>query len=450
MSPYRVAVVGSGPAGVYATEALVRGRDDVWVDVYDRLPAPYGLVRYGVAPDHPRIKSIVGALRKVLERDRVRFLGDVRVGADVTTGELGALYDAVVFATGAPTGRRLAIVGEDLARVWSAADFVAWYSGHPDHADLGESFTRAAESAVVIGAGNVALDVARLLVKSAAELEQTDMPPHVLDRLAHSGVREVHLVCRRGPEHARFSAKELRELLDLDGVGIAIDTEGLPDRSTDPLTAANLKAFADLARRGTVPGGRTLRFHFRTRPVELLGAGGAVAAVRLERTRGPGGTATPAAEITDLKAGLVVSAVGHRSTPIGTLPFDEGLGRVPHTAGRVIGADGRPVEGQYVAGWVKRGPSGVVGTNRACAAETVAAVLADLADRPPRGAAPDAVDRLLAGRGVRPVGYDGWLSIDAEEIGRGRALGRARTKIPDWETLRHVAAGAGQPGPHTA
>ncbi|MBD0738797.1 FAD-dependent oxidoreductase [Streptomyces sp. CBMA29] len=447
MNPYRVAVVGSGPAGVYTTDALVRSALDVSVDVYDRLPTPYGLVRYGVAPDHPRIKSIVVALRKVLERDGVRFLGDVHVGRDVTTRELAELYDAVVFATGASVGRRLAVPGEELAGVCSATDFVAWYSGHPDHAHAGESFPLEAESVVVVGAGNVALDVARLLVKSAADLARTDMPPHVLDRLAHSGVRDVHLVCRRGPQHAKFTAKELRELLELHDVGTELDAGLLPAGSQDPLTAANLKVFADLASREVPAGRRTLHFHFWSRPVELLGEGGAVSAVRLERTREAGGAVVATGEVTDLRAGMVLRSVGYHSTPVGALPFDEDLGRVPHDAGRVIGPDGRALDGHYVAGWAKRGPSGVVGTNRACAAGTVAGLVTDLAARPPRGAGPDEVDRVLAGRGVRPVTYDGWLSIDAEEESRGQGLGRARTKIPDWETLRHVAAAhADRPG----
>jgi len=450
MSPYRVAVVGSGPAGVYATEALVRSGADVSVDIYDRLPTPYGLVRYGVAPDHPRIKSIIVALRKVLERAQVRFLGDVHVGVDVTTDVLGGLYDAVVLATGASVSRRLSIPGEDLAGVCSATDFVAWYSGHPDRAGAGETFPLGAESAVVIGAGNVALDVARMLVKPAEALAQTDMPPHVLERLARSGVRDVHLVCRRGPEHAKFTAKELRELLELDGVSTEIDAGLLPAGSQDPLTAANLKAFADLAARDAAPGGRTLHFHFWSRPVELLGAGGTVAAVRLERMRDAGSAVVGTGEVTELKAGMVIRSVGYRSTRVGTLPFDEGLGRVPHDAGRMLDPDGRVLDGHYVAGWAKRGPSGVVGTNRACAAGTVAGVLADLEGRPPRGVEPDEVDRVLAEHGVRPVTYDGWLSIDSEELSRGRELGRARTKIPDWDTLRHVAAGAGRPARDTA
>ncbi|WP_329378775.1 FAD-dependent oxidoreductase [Streptomyces sp. NBC_01716] len=450
MSPYRVAVVGSGPAGVYATEALVRGGADVSVDIYDRLPTPYGLVRYGVAPDHPRIKSIVVALQKVLERERVRFLGDVDVGIDLTTAELRGLYDAVVFATGASVGRRLSIPGEDLAGVCSATDVVAWYSGHPDRAQAGEGFPLTAESVVVVGAGNVALDVARLLVKPARDLAGTDMPPHVLERLARSGVRDVHLVCRRGPEHAKFTAKELRELLELDDVATEIDLDPLPADSQDPQTAANLRAFADLAARQVVPARRTLHFHFWSRPVELLGAGGALAAVRLEKTREAGGAVVPTGEVTELKAGMVVTSVGHHSTRVGTLPFDEDLGRVPHDAGRVLGPDGRAVDGHYVAGWLKRGPSGVVGTNRACAAETVVGVLADLASRSPRGAGPEEVDRVLAARGIRPVTYDGWLSIDSAELNRGRALGRVRTKIPDWETLRHLGAtGAGRPGRRT-
>ncbi|MFT4289143.1 FAD-dependent oxidoreductase [Nocardioides sp.] len=444
MNPYRVAVVGSGPAGVYATEALVRSDVEVSVDIYDRLPTPYGLVRYGVAPDHPRIKSIIVALQRVLEREQVRFLGDVNVGVDVSIDDLGEFYDAVVFATGASAGRRLAIPGEDLPGVCSATDFVAWYSGHPDHAGAGESFALDAESVVVIGAGNVALDVARLLAKSAADLAHTDMPPHVLERLASSGVRDVHLVCRRGPEHAKFTAKELRELLELEDLATRLDADLLPADAADPMVAANLKAFAELAVREVVNGQRTLHFHFWSRPIELLGDGDGVAALRLERMREVEGVVRPTGEVVELEAGMVVRSVGYHSTPVGTLPFDEGLGRIPNDEGRVTGPDGRPIEGRYVAGWVKRGPSGVVGTNRACAAGTVAGLLADLAGRPARGASAADVDRALAERGIVPVTYDGWLSIDAEELDRGRGLGRVRTKIPDWETLRRIGSAAGR------
>jgi ferredoxin--NADP+ reductase len=438
MNPYRVAVVGSGPAGVYATDALVRSGVDVSVDIFDRLPTPYGLVRYGVAPDHPRIKSIIVALQKVLERDQVRFLGDVHVGVDVTTDELGELYDAVVFATGASVGRRLMIPGEDLAGVCSATDFVAWYSGHPDHAHLGDTFPLDTESVVVIGAGNVALDVARLLAKSPQDLAQTDMPPHVLHRLASSSIRDVHLVCRRGPEHAKFTAKELRELLELGDVATDLDGGLLPAGADDPMTAANLKAFADLAARDVSHAQRTLHFHFWSRPVELLDSGGSVAAVRLEKMHEVDGVMSPTGEVSELKAGMVVRSVGYHSTPVGTLPFDEARGTVPHDGGRVVGPDGRTRSGQYVAGWVKRGPSGVVGTNRACAADTVSSILADLAGTSPRGAGADEIDRFLTERGIRPVTYGGWLSIDSEEQSRGQTLGRARTKIPDWETLRRV------------
>jgi ferredoxin--NADP+ reductase len=432
MHPFRVAVVGSGPAGLYTADAFVRGDEGVEVDVYDRLPTPYGLVRYGVAPDHPRIKAIQSALQRTLEHERVRFLGDVAVGSQVTPDELDDWYDAVVYATGASRDRRLGIPGEDLANSCAAAELVAWYSGHPDSHD---GFSLDTASVVVVGAGNVALDVARLLAKPVDLLHETDMPPEVLTRLAASRVTEVHVVCRRGPEHAKFTAKELRELGELDGVATHVHAEVPEPDGAPPLVAANLKELRALADRDVDAPERAVHFHFWRSPRAVLGAT-RVEAVEFDVVQPDGrvgGTET-------IDAGLLVRSVGHLSAPVGTLPYDEALGRVPNVEGRVVDGAGTPLPGRYVAGWVKRGPSGVVGTNRACAADTVALVLADLAGTTARAATAAEVDAALATRGVSPVSYAGWLGIDAAERSRGAELGRTRTKIPDWTALRAAVA----------
>lgn len=438
---YRVAVVGSGPAGLYTADALVRSALDVEVDVIDHLPTPYGLVRYGVAPDHPRIKGIVVALERILAHDQVRFVGDVSVGRDLAAEELDALYDAVVYATGASRDRRLGIPGEDLPGSVAATDVVAWYSGHPDSDQNGAPLRLDTDAVVVVGAGNVALDVARLLARPAAQLHGTDMPHAVLDRLGASRVRDVHVVCRRGPQHARFTAKELRELGQLDDVAVRLDDSPVPDTDDDPLVAANLKVLRELALTGSSAAVRTIHLHFWRRPLEILGAGPAgVTGVRLGVVDPVTGEATGAEE--RVSAGAVVRAVGHRSVPVSTLAFDEELGRVPHDAGRVLDPRGLAVPGRYVAGWVKRGPSGVVGTNRACAADTVAALVADLEGATSTAAPAGSLERLLAERGRSVVALDGWLGIDAAERDRGRAAGRDRTKITDWTTLRRLGAPA--------
>ncbi len=427
---HRIAVVGSGPAGLYTADALVRGDGGVEVDVFDRLPTPYGLVRYGVAPDHPRIKAIITALQRTLEHDRVRFLGDVGVGTQVTPGELDKWYDAVVYATGASRDRRLGIPGEALANSCSAAELVAWYSGHPDSHG---GFSLDTASVVVVGAGNVALDVARLLAKPVDLLHETDMPQAVLERLAVSRVSDVHVVCRRGPEHAKFTAKELRELGELDGVATEIHGEVPDPEGAPPLVAANLRALRALAGRDVDGRVRTVHFHFWRSPRAVLGTS-SVEAVELDVVGSDGATET-------IEAGLLVRSVGHLSAPVESLPYDEELGRVPNVAGRVVDGTGHPLPGRYVAGWVKRGPSGVVGTNRACAADTVALVLSDLDGFTPRGVTADEVDAALSSRGVQPVSYSGWLGIDEAERVRGQELGRARTKIPDWQALRAAVAG---------
>ncbi|MGJ5892763.1 NADP oxidoreductase [Streptomyces sp. V2] len=438
----RVAVVGSGPSGVYTAQSLVERDPEVLVDVLDRLPCPYGLVRYGVAPDHEKIKSLQHNLRTVLEHERVRFLGGVEAGpSGVTVVRLRQLYDAVVYCVGAAADRRLGIDGEELPGSWSATEFVSWYSAHPDA--VADGFVTGVRSAVVIGVGNVAVDVTRILARGAAELSPTDMPQSALLALADSGVREVHMVGRRGPSQARFTTKELRELGSLPGVEVAVDERELvlDPGYADPsgLAAAqrrNVEALRGWAASGAGAAGRRIRLRFFLRPVALLpDARGRVGAVRFERTRPDGrGGVRGTGEFEEIRAELVLRSVGYRGVPLAGLPFDEALGTVPHTAGRVL-RDGVVSPGEYVAGWIKRGPTGVIGTNRPCAKETVLSLLADVTDHQ----LPDPLP-LLRSDGVEPVGWEGWRAIERAEAAWGASLGRGVVKLPDWAALRAAAS----------
>ncbi|MFD4918071.1 FAD-dependent oxidoreductase [Streptomyces virginiae] len=447
----RVAVVGSGPSGVYAAQTLVQQREvpGVRVDVLDRLPAPYGLVRYGVAPDHEKIKSLQGNLRTVLEDERIRFLGNVEVGGEaLPTDRLLELYHAVVYCVGAARDRMLGIPGEELTGVHSATAFVSWYSGHPDAA--AEAFDLpGVDAAVVVGAGNVAVDVTRILARGTAELAPTDMPQPALGALAESGVRAVSTVARRGPSQAKFTTKELRELGTLPGVDVRTDPAelALDPVYADPVAATALPA---VARRNlevlrgwaqAEPAGlpRSIALRFYLRPVEILGGpDGRVTGMRFERTApdGRGGVIGTGVH-EDVAAQLVLRSVGYKGVPLAGLPFDPAKGTVPHAAGRVLRA-GRASVGEYVAGWIKRGPTGVIGTNRPCAKETVSALLQDAGALVRRDLPGDPLDALRAA-GLRPVRWPGWLAIEAAEADLGRSLGRRSVKIPDWQGLLDAA-----------
>ncbi|MEV7281237.1 FAD-dependent oxidoreductase [Streptomyces sp. NPDC093111] len=441
----RVAVVGSGPSGVYTAQELVRQTavPGIRVHVLDRLPCPYGLVRYGVAPDHEKIKSLQGNLRTVLEDEHVSFLGDVEVGArGLTPAGLLELYHAVVYCVGASRDRRLGVPGEELRGSFSATEFVSWYSAHPDA--LRDGFGLDGPRAVVVGAGNVAVDVARLLVRRAAELTPTDVPQGALEALAASGVREVHMVARRGPGQAKFTTKELRELGALPDTRVLVDPAELAldpayaDPSALPaVNRRNVEVVRGWAADGsTAPRGIRLRFFLR--PVEILGTDGRVTGVRFERTEPDGnGGVRGTGRYEEIAAGLVLRAVGYRGAPLPGLPFDAARGTVPHAAGRVL-RGGAVSPGEYVAGWIKRGPTGVIGTNRPCAKETAAALLADAPALARRRIADDPVAELRA-LGHEPVPWTGWLAIERAEAALGGTLGRARVKIPDWAGLRAAA-----------
>ena len=399
MRNLRVCVVGAGPAGLYVADALTYSADDaVTVDIFERLPVPFGLLRYGVAPDHLNIKSAGRALHEVLERPGVHLFANVAVGSDVTIEELRRHYDAVVYALGASADRELGIPGESLPGSESATSFVSWYNGHPER--VAREVIDSTHVAV-IGAGNVALDVARLLLKDAAELEHTDVPEDVLDTLRKSAVTDVHVVARRAPQFAKFTTKELRELGELPDVDIVVEAEqqgALPEGLT-PNEKRNLAVLFEWSLREPQGRSRRLHFHFRAVPREVLGDTH-VTGLRLERADDNGrGTG----ECIDLSVQLILRAVGYRAVAVPGVPFDPASNTIPVVDHRVV-RDGNAVPGEYAVGWIKRGPTGILGTNRKDAAETVAALIADSDElrsrhtREPRG-----VEHLLAERGFRYV-----------------------------------------------
>lgn len=438
----RIAVIGSGPSGLYTVAALLAPGQPLHVDVIDRLPTPYGLVRYGVAPDHARMKAVTKVLAKPFARDDVRFLGNVEVGRDLAHEDLMACYDAVVYASGTEHDRRLGIPGEDLPGVLGSAVFVRWYNGHPDAAAADLSLD--ADQVAVVGAGNVALDVARVLGRTAGELRETDVPARVLTALERSAVRDIHVLIRRGPADVKFTPAELyqlSELVDADVIvhdgGAGIKDPALAEDKRVRLNLKTLRTFAD-----TPPRGRHRRIHLRffSTPVQILGTDRAEGIVVERNQKRPGGRVAGTGERLILPVGLVVSAVGFRGAPLGGLPFDEATGTVPNQAGRVID-HGVAVPGVYVAGWLKRGPSGIIGTNKPDGAETAAAVLADLTGSltPAR----QDVTGLLAARDRLPVDWTGWLRLEEHEGTLGAADGRSRVKVHDLQSmLRHCSAAA--------
>ena len=442
----RVAVIGSGPSGCYTAQSLVQQDPDVLVDVLDRLPCPYGLVRYGVAPDHEKIKSLQNNLRTVLEHDRVRFLGGVGIGPDgVPAARLHELYHAVVHCVGAATDRHLGIPGEDLPGSWSATEFVSWYSAHPD--STADGFVAGARSAVVIGVGNVAVDVTRMLARGATELSPTDIPQPALTALAASRVTDVHMVGRRGPSQARFTTKELRELGSLPDVEVAVRGEelALDPAYLDPAPLPapqrrNVEVLRGWAGAAPHQAPRTISLRFFLRPVELLADGGRVGAVRFERTAPDGsGGVRGTGEFEEIEAQLVLRSVGYRGLPVEGLPFDAESGTVPNVDGRVV-RGGSVMRGEYVAGWIKRGPTGVIGTNRPDAKETVTSLLEDAPALVLKELPGDPLDALRAD-GIEPVEWAGWCAIERAEAALGASLGRGVVKLPDWQSLLHAAQG---------
>ncbi|HEX2876552.1 MAG TPA: FAD-dependent oxidoreductase [Polyangiaceae bacterium] len=431
----KIAVVGSGPAGFYAADALLRGASGCAVDLFERLPVPFGLVRYGVAPDHQGIKRVQVAFERTAALPGFRFFGNVEVGRDVSVPELLDGYHAVLFATGAALDRRLDIPGEDLEGSYAATSLVGWYNAHPDFIDL--KFDLNAERAVVIGMGNVALDVARVLLHDRDELGKTDISDRALAALRASPVREVVLLGRRGPGQAAFDQGELEAIADLPGVGVEIDGDVSFEEAPDlPQTAKKnlvyLSQLASLKAAAKDRKARVLKLRFLASPVELLGAAGHVRALRIEDNRlvgaGPHIRAEPTGKVWELPTGLVIRSVGYRGMAIPGMPFDAKRNVIPSSAGRVTNLAGEPQPGLYTAGWIKRGPSGLIGTNKADAKETVDLLLRDAEALSLRKLTTD-VPALLAGRGVCAVSFADYRKIDALEKARGEARGKVRDKL---------------------
>jgi len=444
-NPLRAAVVGSGPSGFYAAEALLKGGVAARVDVIERLPVPYGLVRHGVAPDHPKLKEAILVYDKIARLPNFSLLANVTVGRDVTVDELLANYHAVVFSSGAESDRRLGVPGEDLPGSHTATEFVGWYNGHPDYRD--RRFDLSREVAVIVGQGNVAADVCRILAKSVDELRATDISEHALAALAASRVREIHVIGRRGPAQAKFTNKELKELGELPNADAVVDPSALElnaastaelEAKANVVSAKNVEIFREWAARAPSGKPRRIVFHFLKSPVEL-GGSGRLEHVVLVRNRLEGEPFQQAAretgETETLGCGLLFRSIGYSGIPIPGVPFDAKRGVIPNRDGRVLDAAGNQVPGLYTAGWIKRGPSGIIGTNRACSVATVKSLLADvprLSPEPKPGS--EGLAALLASRGVRCVSFHDWLRIDAQEIARGQPLGKPRekfTRVPE-------------------
>ncbi|MGR0218593.1 FAD-dependent oxidoreductase [Agromyces sp. ZXT2-6] len=448
----RVAIVGAGPAGIYAGNILRRQVDEaggqVAIDLFESLPAPYGLIRYGVAPDHPRIKGIVNSLHEMLDEGTIRLIGNVEVGRDVTVDELRERYDAVIFATGALKDAPLEIPGIDLPGSYGAADLVAWYDGHPD---VPRDWPLEAESIAVIGNGNVALDVARVLAKHPADLLSTDIPANVHAGLAASPVTDVHVFGRRGPSQVKFTPIELRELGEIPDVDLVVYDDDFARAEGDE-HAAHLLATNNQVKVMTrtlngwrtrdasrPPASRRLHLHFFHSPVEVLGTD-RVEGVRFERTRPVGdGSVAGTGEVVDVPVQAVYRAVGYASSPLAGVPFDERARVIPNAGGRVTDAAGTPIAGLFATGWIKRGPVGLIGHTKGDALETITNLVADaeagVLERPvvAAGADGDEVLEVLEARGIRYTTWNGWLALDAHERALGEAfdgpVARERVKV---------------------
>lgn len=461
-NPLRVAVVGSGPAGFYAAEYLLKSDLSVQVDMFDRLPTPFGLVRFGVAPDHQKIKSVTRVFDRTANNDAFRFYGNVDIGEHLSLDDLKRHYHQICFATGAQTDRQMGIPGEDLPRSHAATEFVAWFNGHPDYRD--REFDLSAERVAIVGVGNVAVDVARILCRTPEELAATDIADHALEALSNSNVREVYMVGRRGPLQAAFTNPEARELGELEGADVHVPAD---EAELDPLSAAELdgsdddtlrkkvEIVQDFARREREGKPRLLTLRFLVSPVELVaGEDRGVRALRLEKNElvsdgertYPRGTG----HVEDLPIDLVFRSVGYRGVPIEGLPFHDRWGVIPNEHGRVTDPDtAEPVAGMYVSGWIKRGPTGVIGTNKKDGTETATAMLEDVEASSvlkPSHTDPSAIDALVHDRQPDVVSYDDWMRLDTIEVERGKESGRPRVKFTSRADMQKALA-EGSPAP---
>ena len=435
--PLRVAVVGSGPAGFYAASNLLSNGAEV--DMFERLPTPWGLVRLGVAPDHPNIKAVSRVFEKVAQRPGFRFFGNVEIGTHLSADELRSHYHAVVWSVGAQADRRMGIPGEDLPGSLAATAFVAWYNGHPDYADLDVDLD--VDRIVVVGNGNVAVDCARMIALTREELAPTDTTDDAIEAIVASRVSEIVILGRRGPLEAAYTTPELLELGELAGADVMVDpvqaAVEIPDDATT-VQRRNVEIVQEYAQRPRTDKPRVVRLRYLASPVELRGDGRVQEMVishnRLEP--GPDGSlrAVPTGETEVLECGLVLRSVGYRGTPLEGVPFDPDRAVIPNEGGRVA-------PGEYCSGWIKRGPSGIIGTNKKDANETAALILADAAAGllpTPADPSPATIEALVLERQPHLVEYAGWQAIDAHERDRGEPHGRPRVKLRTWEELMHL------------
>jgi ferredoxin--NADP+ reductase len=453
--PLRVAIIGSGPSAFYAAEHLFKQPDLVIeIDMFDRLPTPYGLVRGGVAPDHQKIKSVTAIYEKIASNPRFRFFGNVAFGSDITLADIQAHYHQVLFANGAQSDRKMGIPGEDLKNSFPATQFVAWYNGHPDFRDM--QFDLSHEAVAVVGVGNVAIDVARILVRTPEELAQTDIAPYALEALTNSKVKTVYLLGRRGPAQAAFTnpeVKELGEMQDSEPVVLADEV------ALDPLSAAaiandrtiqkKVEILQGYAARESHGKANQLKLRFLVSPVELIGDdAGAVKAMKLVKNELiDGGNGDIKAKATDksevIDVGLVFRSVGYRGSPLPDVPFNDKAGTILNDHGRVlIAPGGSPLTGAYTAGWIKRGPSGVIGTNKPDSIETADYMIADAKAghtfMPTSATAADAL-ALISARQPKYFSFDDWKKLDALEVANGKALGRPRLKFTSVDEMLAAA-----------
>ena len=439
--PLRVAVIGSGPAGIYASDLLMKSGHTVEIDLFEQMPAPFGLIRYGVAPDHPRIKGIVNSLHAVMEKPNVRFLGNIEVGTTITVEKLHEYYDAIVFATGAVADRDLDIPGENLNGSYGAADFVGFYDGNPR---FHRTWNLTATHIAIIGVGNVALDISRILAKTANELHTTEIPDNVYQTLKTNQATHIHIFGRRGPAQAKFTPLELKELDHSPSINVVVDPEDI-DYDEASIAARRASKSQDLvcqtleqyAMREPKDAPHTLHIHLFENPVEILGEDGNVVGLRTERMELDGtGHVQGTGKFTEWSVQAVYRAVGYRSEAITAVPFDHGTAVIPNDGGHVVDPAGEIVPGVYVTGWIKRGPVGLIGNTKSDAKETTDMLIADaLAGRlTPRTATGDITEYLEA-QGIPYTTWDGWHKLDAHERSLGSAEGRERKKVVEWDEM---------------
>ncbi|HCJ69784.1 FAD-dependent oxidoreductase [Corynebacterium casei] len=446
--PARIAVIGSGPAGIYASDLLVKSSLDVQIDLFEKMPAPFGLIRYGVAPDHPRIKGIVKSLHNVMEKNEIRFLGNIEVGRDITVDEMHEYYDAIIFATGATQDKAMGLPGEELDGSFGSAEFVGFYDGNPN---FKREWDLSAESVAVIGVGNVSLDVSRILAKTADELLVTEIPDNVYQSLKTNKAKEVHVFGRRGPAQAKYTPKELKELDESPTIEVIVAPEDIDydaaseaarreTKSVD-LVCQTLESYA-MREPGDAP--HKIYIHFFESPTEIVGEDGNVVAIRTERTQLDGnGNVTGTGEFTDWPVQAVYRAIGYHPQHVNGVPFDEKKSVIPNDGGHVIDSStGESIPGLYATGWIKRGPIGLIGNTKSDAKDTTTMLVEDYTSGKLTAADkrdPEDIINLLETRGVPVTTWEGWGRLDAAERAAGEEFERERVKIVEWDDMvRHA------------